>query len=328
MAGLKLIKEFFQETKWMLGYGILTFLILKYLSGIFSLFAFIAILTVLFFIYLFRKAEYDLKKIITSVLSNSFPTYSILLAFILFSVYSEWLSNEIDISRNLSLENYIKAANLILVILGIPLVFLISLPRYKPQSGNEEPEPKKVFIGALSKFGCKGKSISEFIKEIEEGKLESSQCNWAPILMSLKRHSEKLEKAYILLSTESSKNKEEFLNALKVLDRVNNLRLSDKIEFRPKDGGISFNDYGEIYNELLSILREIKRNGYRDDDISVYISGGTSAITLALTIFAVKEGRQVEYLIQDEKEKKIVKIDIGPQDIFSLTGEGRIESGF
>jgi len=125
-----------------------------------------------------------------------------------------------------------------------------------------------------------------------------------------------LEKAYILVSNESANFKEQLRDVLGD---------GECISFVPKQGGVDFNDYEGIHKELLEVLREIKRDGYKDEDISVFISAGTSAVTLALTMFAVKEGRQVEYIKQSNKpeERDIVAINISFEDVYSFSPEER-----
>ena len=133
-----------------------------------------------------------------------------------------------------------------------------------------------------------------------------------PLLRSYLFHkkNESIEVLYIIISDKSGRYK---CNFKKIIGDKTPVQFSKEIDF---------NNYDAIHIELLSILKDIKRKGYTDEDISVFISGGTSAVTLALTMFAVKEGRQVEYVKQDES-KDIVKIDIGLRDLYSFAPELR-----
>ncbi|MCX7738680.1 MAG: hypothetical protein N2Z80_04625 [Hydrogenothermaceae bacterium] len=51
-------------------------------------------------------------------------------------------------------------------------------------------------------------------------------------------------------------------------------------EYIKKSAEIDFNNHVEVMEELKKILREIKREGYEDTDISVNISDRTSAVTM------------------------------------------------
>jgi hypothetical protein len=53
-------------------------------------------------------------------------------------------------------------------------------------------------------------------------------------------------------------------------------------------------------------------NNYSDEDIVVNISGGTSTITLGLTLFALEKGSLITYFEQGgaEKSANLLKFDV------------------
>ncbi|MDQ7083108.1 MAG: hypothetical protein Q9N34_09330 [Aquificota bacterium] len=188
-----------------------------------------------------------------------------------------------------------------------------------------------MFIGALSVLRSHGgvdvevelERIHEIIrtqKEDLEEQLRDVRLNWAPLLRAIFFHTPVLEKVYLLVSHQSVKDKQKLL---RILDEYKRITGEDfEVSFSEP---VDFNSYEDIHFQLKKNIKEVKRNGYRDTDISIYISGGTSAVTLALTLLAVKEGRQVEYLpqLQGPGNAEIVSINVGMKDIFAFAPELR-----
>jgi hypothetical protein len=311
----KILWEFLVETRFLFLYFALCFIIITYITKPFLLITASTILfvTVLLF-YIYKKPNIDLKRLSGAILSGSFPSYSALVSALIFIIFSSWVAEYLIKGPQL-----FKAYASFLFSFGLPFVFILALKEKKVHA-SDEVEPKKVFISGLSEPNNKFQEFKKRIKETKDLVEINKQIrfNWIPLLKGLENHiqTKTLEEAYILVSDRSAKYKDDFLNIIKELfgDEV-----ASKIKFIPENGGISFDDYKIIHEELLCLAKKLKRK-YSDEDISVFISAGTSALTLALTLFAVKEGRQVEYTLQSSKELTIVKIDISPEDIFSLSG--------
>ena len=334
-----LAKSFIIETKFLISYALLVFTfefgklnqkdIFLQLYEVGSWIILVASLTLQ---YLFKKPHIELRSIISFALAGSFPSFAAFVSMVLFVVFTSWLAEDL---RNITNPTCLINATLdVIYALGLLPAFALSIPEYKPKSGSStKPEPKKVLISALSNPNFAKEELDKlkdvfsdaFLKEnIEEAqkllkdlKLKNKHdCpeeiapNWIPLLRSylFHRKRDKIERLYVLVSKESSKYKDKFEEII---------GSNEIIQFSKE---IDFNDYDAIHIELLSTLKDIRRKGYTDKDISVFISGGTSAVTLALTMFAVKEGRQVEYVKQD-KSKDIVKIDIGLRDLYSFAPE-------
>ncbi len=308
MGGLRLIKNFFKnffnETKCILFYGIISFVVIIWCPAFINL----LLSFVMFIIFLNKqmgeKPEVDLRSLVRSLVSGSIPGYSTFMIIILFIVYTSWFADF------LLKGDFFKAIASFFFTVGIIPLYALSL---KYNFGTQTDRvPKKILVSALSK--PKGKANLEDLKKAYksgENALimlnQTSWHNWIPILRLHLFHKDTLHKWFILVSNESK----DYINNLKEITE------EEKIEALEAD----FNNYDSISSKLLYILREIKKKGYSDNDISVYISGGTSAVTLALTLFAVKDGRQVEYVRQDSMD--ITAINISFEDLHSFSPEGR-----
>ncbi|WP_147425004.1 hypothetical protein [Hydrogenivirga caldilitoris] len=279
------------------------------------------ILSNLFLFKIFYRPEFDLKYLIRSALAGSFPSVLTFFFVLFFAIFTSWIADF------LKENNYYQAIGTSVFTFGLIFAFALSIPHGRLGKTGER-QPKKVLICALSKPGLIGrnaqqKSEDEVFEEMkrllangDKERILGLDHTWAPFLELYLFHKEKLEKWYILISKEVYKSKDKFIEIL-------GEEAKEIVHFKPESEGIDFNNYEEIVGVLTEILKEIKRSGYDDEDISVYISGGTSAITLALTLFAVKDGRQVEYLTQSENDKKIISINISFEDLYSFSPEAR-----
>ncbi len=321
MIVLRSAYRFAEEIWLLLLYAVVSLLIVQYAdprwASLLSLVVFVAVCCW----YRLKSPNVDVKSIASAVLSGSFPTGSALFSVLIFAVYSSWMADYLKLSHGEA--DLYRAVSVLVFLSGLPFVFSLSLKRTEP-TRSKGVEPKRVYVCALSV--PRGESVHRLLEEFGKvrdlGRLGSVlKHNWIPVLMSLSLHRETLERAYILVSRESSRYRESFRELVRgILGKG----IANRIEFVPPEG-LSFDDYTEIHGELVKLSRRVRRDGYGDEDISVYISGGTSAVTLALTLFAVKEGRQVEYLSQTNPPEgmRIEKIDVGPEDIFALHPEMR-----
>ncbi len=303
MGGLRLPKSVFDETKLILLYGLVSTVAILWCPAFIS--PLVALAMSVFFLIkqINEKPEVELRSLVRSLISGSIPGYSTFMIVILFIVYTSWFADF------LAQGSFYKALASFLFTAGLAPLYAMHI-EYK--LGKETDRvPKKILISALSKPS--GKASLEELKEAftkgEKALIELNKekwHNWVPFLRLYIFHKDTLHRWFMLVSKESQEEKfKEIIGE------------QEKIETYEAN----FDNYNDISSKLFRILKEIRSEGYSDDDISVYISGGTSAVTLALTLFAVKDGRQVEYIRQDTKE--IVAINISFEDLYSFSPEER-----
>ena len=303
MDGLRLAKSVFDEIKFILLYGLTSTAVILYAPDFISLPVAIAILIICFFIHRKKKPEVYLRHIVRSLISGSFPGYSTFFIVVLFIVYTSWLA------EFLKEGSFYKALSSLLFTIGLIPLYALSI---EPKLGAKtERRPKKILISALSEPRGKAsfKELKEAYAKGETGLIELNKekwHNWIPFLRLYLFHRDTLHKWFMLVSERSQVEK--FKEIVGEWEKI-------------KTYEADFDDYNDISSKLYKILKDIRREGYDDEDVSVYISGGTSAITLALTLFAVKDGRQVEYIRQDNGE--IEAINVSFEDLYSFSPEER-----
>ena len=272
------------------------------------------LLFVLFFIfYIFKKPEKSISYIVRSlIIGQGFGLYGVL-GVIFFIVQVGWFGDTI-IDNNLnSLDKLIQSAVIFINIFSFGIGFLLFYPERKTKKLRLYPEKRKILIMALS-YNKDLNASKEILKNvINNNELDSfkSYINWLLPLRSLKYHSSKLEKAIFLVSQQSNQQWDEFVKLVEILDKKENIKLRDKIQ---KTRALDFNDHEDIIDELRILLKSIMRHGYKDEDISVNISGGTSAVTLSLTLFALEENRQIEYFTQFDLPAKLKVFNVNKDD--------------
>jgi len=297
------IKRMFYEAKFVLLYGIFSTAVIFCLPNSISLLIALAVWVLCLILHKQKKPEVYLRHIVRSLISGSIPGYSTFGIVVLFIIYTNWLSNF------LADGSFYKALSSLLFTLGLIPLYALSI---EPKMGAKtERSPKKILISALSAPSDETsfKVLKEAFDKGEVGLIElnkEKKHNWIPFLRLYLFHRDTLEKWFILVSKKSQEEK--FKEIVGEWEKI-------------KTYEADFDDYNDISSKLYKILKDIRREGYNDEDVSVYISGGTSAITLALTLFAVKDGRQVEYIRQDNGE--IEAIEISFEDLYSFSPEER-----
>ncbi len=303
MGGLRLLRSFFAETKIILLYGLISIVTILWLPSYISTSVSLIMLTFFVIKQIRERPEVDLRSLVRSLISGSVPGYSTFMIVVLFVIYTSWLA---EFLANGELD---KALASFFFTVGIMPLYAIHITY---SLGTEtERLPKKILISALSKPS--GRASFEELKEAytkgEKALIELNEKkghNWIPFLRLYLFHKDTLHKWFMLVSEKSQEEK--FKEIIGEQEKIETYKTN-------------FDDYNDISSKLFRILKEIRSEGYSDDDISVYISGGTSAVTLALTLFAVKDGRQVEYIRQDTRE--IVAINISFEDLYSFSPEER-----
>ncbi|MDM7273834.1 hypothetical protein [Sulfurihydrogenibium azorense] len=216
--------------------------------------------------------------------------------FILFNFLFEYTKNFIEENK---MVYFCKAIISFIGILSIGLLFFSfyqeKIKAYINSKKSLRREPRKVLIFALSKL---------------QQNLETLPRNWQPIKELLEFHKSRLEVAYVLISEETEKYKTEFEKFF--------TEFKSKIKYIEK---VNMNDESSIVNALINVVRDIKNNKYEEQDISVYLSGGTSLVTTILSLFGVNDDIQVEYILQtsgNENEKPEIKTVDLRKDLLSI----------
>lgn len=274
-----------------------------------------------FYYYCKYKPEKSISNVIRDIISGRIDgIYGIFGILFMLSMVSWFGDNIFSIEK---VEGFIFALNSFLNIFSFGLIYLILYPDKKYKDKSELlPEARKVLIMALSYWGPY-KERSDEIKEEMKKKLneEKIDSNWELPIRAVLHHREKIEKV-IFLATNKSGEEEHWNKFIETLRYVARERYNfdiDKIRIEKIE--VDFNDHGEIMSALRQKIKEIKRE-YKDDEISVNISSGTSAVTMCLTIFALEDRRQIEYFTQNlgntREISKLKKFDLSKDDAIAF----------
>ncbi|EDP73134.1 hypothetical protein [Hydrogenivirga sp. 128-5-R1-1] len=260
------------------------------------------ILIILFGIYKKTLRRKDINSILKDILSAKIEGVYGLIGAIFILTLTSWFA---DYFKD---KHYCLALASLVNIFNIGILFI----RLYPHESKKSKNTKKVLIMALSNLS-KNKNLSEKLEKFEEqlktgllGK-ERLELSWELPLRHIYEYKDSLEKVFFITSYESYQDKEKFLEFLNIVLP----EFKDKVIF---ESGINFDDFKQIKDKLISIIDRIKDEGYTDEDLVVNISGGTSAITLGLTLFALEKGRLITYFEQIKKPAKLVEFDVNKED--------------
>ncbi|WP_459893691.1 hypothetical protein [Hydrogenobaculum acidophilum] len=123
--------------------------------------------------------------------------------------------------------------------------------------------------------------------------------NYEPYKDLIDFHKDKLEIIFAIYSEEVKKEGIEIFNKI-----VENIKPSIEIIKKEAD----YNNGDSIKWVLISIDRELKEKNIKDEEISIYISSGTNAITVYFTLFGLENKRQIEYMRQDTREITVLNL--------------------
>lgn len=339
------IVSFLKDTRYLLLYALISFIVLfpenlKIYGLIKSFITFVVVISiksfitvvvviVYFFIYRKNKPHYSFKDFALASFEGVgfFPVSASLASLSLFAIYTSWISD------------FLKEGNLcdsvitLVYLFFLPVAFLLSIPENKKNKNIlNKPEPKKVLIFPLSKPSSQKdilNSIEELKQEIRNKNILQSSHNWAQIFLYLENHINTVERIVILISKQSEEYFEKFEELLLEFEKAYKGKISENFKEKlRKTKPLDFNNFEDIEDELLCNFKEIKREGYKDKDISVFISPGTSLVTLTLTLFAIKEGRQVEYTIQTESKREIISVNVSIADLYNFYPELKLNKNY
>ncbi|NPB03725.1 MAG: hypothetical protein GXO39_04850 [Thermotogae bacterium] len=286
-----------------------------------------------------HRTNLDMRRLLAAVLTGEVGSLFGLVAFIFGIAYIGWITDYLR-----EREPFYAIISFELLLVNIE-VFILLLKGREVESSpmREEPEPKKILIFALSKPNSERNLIHKVIcalweielRKLKEQKFKDSQrsekpksseenkktkksgqrLNWEVPLRSIVQHISRLERIYVLVSPKSGMKYGEFEKG--ILFFLESRGKEVKME---SSQPLDFNNYGEILTALSHLIAKAKMEGYSDDDFSFNISGGTSAVTAALIIAAIKEGRQVEYVTQ-EPNSKLKRIDVNEIQVNMFLGK-------
>ena len=276
-------------------------------------------------LYLLVKREgISLGKFFSRVISGSVSSfggiYTMLVFLITLSIstdrFADWL-NEGGL-------NYLRLFGIYLFTgINTAILFILSQSYFYKEGFQQyvKPQKKKVLIVALSRFGyiqgAKG-NHETFLGEIRNNKLEESKCTWATPFRSIKHHIPKLEKVIVLVSHETDRKFDDFKAAWEEFRKYYNADKARLIKSNP----VNFNNLKDCFYELHKLLHMEVFPKYKDEDISMNISSGTSIVSAAMVIASVKEGRQIEYIEQTEgKKSELLGMNVSVQDIYTFYPE-------
>ena len=308
---------------------------------IYSIIHFICLLCIILLLtacLLIVRPNVNFRRIVASLLGGDIGTLFGLVTMVWAVVYLGWITDYLregyPLASAISAELFI--INLLL------FMCLMAKPEIKGR-GKVEPDPKKVLILPLSNPNLdRLRDVPEEIKDKKEyyavlrclierfvynrDRCQIGRCtvevskfdwfNWKVGALSIAHHFPELERVYLITSDKSSPYFNEFAKGVREFFKASGRKGIEVEEVGPLD----FDDYLQILRRLDETLMRINRLGYRDTDISFNISGGTSAVTAAIIIAAVKEGRQIEYLEQSTGSR-LLQIDVSFLQVKAFLGE-------
>jgi len=271
--------------------------------------------------YIYSKEDLpSLKLIFSAMLSGKVFDWSAGIIVLLFSITISWIPSFLDKG------SYMKACVLALISAnGFFYLYYRALQSYKKSSQfSEVPEKRKVLIRAISFTPRKLASQEDLKKNYENyiQALEATPCydlinnrnldkaifNLGPLFKAAYYHRENgpLEKIYLLvpniLAICNFHLKEEILKSNKKILHLLEEKLRKcigevEIILVEKEKGLDFENFHELRKRLLKLLEEILEK-YDSSDITIDISGGTSVVSAALILLAIKGKIQAEYISQ------------------------------
>ncbi|GEM_PF-4679174 len=287
----------------------------------------IAVLLILLKCLHSKKPDTNFRKLVRDVLGGNIGTVFGLTVLIIELVLIGWITDYLR-------EGFYWAAfSSTLIFLNVLILFMLmtSEPSPSRRRGKPIPQKKKVLIFALSiktrrgnesPEGFEQKILREYEEEIRKlidyyilrtGTQKPKWSNWELPIRSIAHHLDELEKILVLTSKTTGNQ----IGSGELFKRIFKRHVKSAVKRAAKRnvsiieiGPVDFNDYDEIFDAIKNALKKVFQEGYTDRDLSFMISGGTSAVTAALIISAVRDGRQVEYFTQEGDRSEHISIDV------------------
>ena len=170
---------------------------------------------------------------------------------------------------------------------------------------SKEPSHAKVIAIFLSPLFRKLKP-EDIQKNLTEENLSKEMLNgseWEMPIKAIEFHSP--EVLYILTS-KGANGTHNLVHLFKgVIERL--FPSLKAIELKP--GGIEFEDIKEVFDSIEGLYEEVKKNGFKEDDIIVDITGGQKTNSIAGSIATLALGRKFQYV--STRDKRVLSYDVG-----------------
>ncbi|NPA39265.1 MAG: hypothetical protein GXO57_02330 [Thermodesulfobacteria bacterium] len=272
--------------------------------------------------------KHSMKAVVSALFSGKVSAPNSAIIFFIYSgTFFKWLPSFLEEGK------FLRCLSLAFACIdGFLFLFLKALKDWKEEKEKCEifPEKRKVLIRAIS-FNLRDKEAK--MKYLE--KLDNTSCenfienknlprevyNLGPLFKAIYYHADNgpLERVYLLvprtLATSYQKNsyEENKLNA-KILETLKQKIAicigKDVVSFVEVEEGIDFENYYELRTKLVSLLKKIEKD-YTTSDITVDISGGTSVVSAALILVAIKGHIQAQYISQTPPQVlKVINTDV------------------
>ena len=238
------------------------------------------------------------------------------LILVLLSLIAGWIPDGLTaIVFDGEREKGIKMLSFSLVLLALLLLF----GWWVSKRGNfdvnvKRPEKKKVLILFLSPVRGREEDLA-LLKELSFQAVDSSPFrSWEMPLRAVAYHAEKLEKLIVLTSPQSSQQFplfkrlltsffKENLRLLPILERAEEVRVND------------FEDIEEVFGALNAIYKRLVKEGYKDKDVMLDVTGGQKTVSIAGAFMTLYRGREFQYISTNDKENiKSYDVEFVPED--------------
>jgi hypothetical protein len=150
---------------------------------------------------------------------------------------------------------------------------------------NDRPKKAKALVLFLS-YNWEANNSLKLMKIEEFGE----KNNYRMPLTAIDYHKDKLEKIIIACSEKSHGDREKFL---KCVQNLFGKELADMANVRYIK---NFEDAKSVYKFLESVYRQLKQEGFMEDDIVFDVTGGQKAISIAGAMFAIPNDRHLQYV--------------------------------
>ena len=150
---------------------------------------------------------------------------------------------------------------------------------------NDRPKKAKALVLFLS-YNWEANNSLKLMKIEEFGE----KNNYRMPLTAIDYHKDKLEKIIIACSEKSHGDRDKFL---KCVQNLFGKELADMANVRYIK---NFEDAKSVYKFLESLYRQLKQEGFMEDDIVFDVTGGQKAISIAGAMFAIPNDRHLQYV--------------------------------
>lgn len=226
----------------------------------------------------------------------------VFLGTLCFAIGSSWISESIDL-KELSFDVSMFSIGLSVSVIGaylaihfgrklLPITTLRQRDEPRPHKvllmfvSTANPLPKKTDNGWMLEKEGKIVKLEPSLDEVIQQKINGVPFPWQQLLRAIKTHqkegSPRVEAVYLIGSGDICEGKGSHgqLNTAVEFIRFYFPELK-KIEGRPRDRGIDFENMNEIISLLNNLVNEAKEDGYQEKDIMIDITGGQKTASIA-----------------------------------------------